>query len=63
MNSTEPQFLYMVLILPSLFGFTLVGEGMNKIMKEEAIGWVSVVMGATFIAVVVVAYLFLAGKI
>ena len=62
MISSEPQFMYMVLILPSLFGFTLIGEGMNKIMKEEAVGWVSVVMGAAFIGVVLVAYLFLSGK-
>lgn len=27
---SNPQILYMVLILPSLFGFTLVGEGNKK---------------------------------
>jgi len=54
----DPQFLYMILILPSLFGLTLVGEGLNKILKEEKSGWTSIIFGILFIVVVVFAYLF-----
>ena len=58
MNATEPQFLYMMLVLPTLFGLTLIGEGLNKILKSEQMGWVSVVFGTLFIFVVVGAFWF-----
>lgn len=60
MNPSEPQFIYMILVLPTLFGLTLVGEGLNKILKSEKAGWVSVVLGVIFIGVVIFAYLFFA---
>ncbi len=59
MNAQDPQLLYMVLILPSLFGLTLIGEGLNKIIKSEAAGWVSIIFGLLFVAVVIFAYFFL----
>ncbi|MDO8551352.1 MAG: hypothetical protein Q7S03_01565 [bacterium] len=59
MNSSDVQFLYMVLILPSLFGLTLVGEGLSKVLKSERAGWLSLIFGFLFIAVVVFAYFFL----
>ena len=59
MNGSDPQFTYMVLILPSLFGLTLVGEGMSKVLKQKSSGWISVIVGIGFIAVVVAAYLVL----
>ncbi len=58
MNTSEPQFLYMILILPTLFGLTLVGEGLNKILRDEKVGWTSIVFGILFIIVVVFAYMF-----
>jgi len=58
MKPSDPQFLYMILILPTLFGLTLVGEGLNKVLKDEKAGWVSVVFGFLFIVVVVFAYWF-----
>ncbi len=58
MFPTDPQFLYMILVLPSLFGLTLVGDGLNKMMHEEQGGVISIVFGLIFIAVVVFAYLF-----
>jgi len=58
MAATDPQFLYMILVLPSVFGLTLIGDGFNKLMKEEGGGIISVVFGFIFIAVVVFAYLF-----
>ena len=58
MTATDPQFLYMILILPSLFGLTLLGEGLNKIIHEEWGGLMSVIFGLMFIGVVIFAYLF-----
>lgn len=56
----EPQYLYMIMILPSLFGLTLVGEGLNKVLKSESQGWMSIIFGLIFIVVVVGAYMFFA---
>ncbi|HJX59251.1 hypothetical protein A2V61_04595 [Candidatus Woesebacteria bacterium RBG_19FT_COMBO_47_8] len=58
MSATDPQFLYMILVLPSLFGLTLIGEGLNKIIHEEWSGVISILFGLMFLAVVVFAYLF-----
>lgn len=58
MSATDPQFLYMILVLPALFGLTLIGEGLNKIVHEEWNGLISIVFGLMFIAVVIFAYLF-----
>jgi len=58
MKTTEPQFLYMMLILPTLFGLTLIGEGLNKVLKDEKTGWTSIIFGVLFVIVVVFAYLF-----
>lgn len=55
MNPTDPQILYMALILPTLFGLTLIGEGLNKIVKSQMAGLVSIVFGMLFIGVVVFA--------
>lgn len=48
----------MILVVPCLFGLTLVGEGINKIVHEEGNGVVSVIFGFLFIGVVVFAYVF-----
>lgn len=58
MNATDPQFLYMMLVLPSLFGLTLVGDGLNKMIHEESGGFVSMLFGFIFIVLVVFAYFF-----
>lgn len=58
MSPTDPQFLYMILILPSLFGLTLVGDGLNKIVHEESGGVISIIFGIIFIGVVIFAYFF-----
>lgn len=58
MKSTDPQFLYMVLILPAMFGLTLVGEGVTKLVHEESGGWISVIFGVVMILIVVVAFVF-----
>lgn len=58
MTASDPQFLYMILVLPSLFGLTLVGDGLNKVVHEEQGGYISIVFGIIFIGVVIFAYLF-----
>jgi threonine/homoserine/homoserine lactone efflux protein len=58
MNANDPQFLYMILILPTLFGLTLMGEGLNKVLKSETQGWLSIIFGLLFIGVVVFAFIF-----
>jgi len=62
-NPTEPQFLYMILVLPSLFGLTLIGEGLNKVLKNETQGWLSIIFGILFIAVVIFAYWFFSSNL
>lgn len=58
MTTTDPQFLYMILVLPSLFGLTLIGEGIYKCTHEEWNGLVSIVFGLIFVGMVIFAYLF-----
>ncbi len=58
MRPTDPQFLYMILVLPTLFGLTLVGEGLNKVLKNETAGWLSILFGVLFIGVVIFAFFF-----
>lgn len=58
MTINDPQFLYMILVLPSLFGLTLLGEGINKVMHEEYNGVISIIFGFMFIGIVVFAYFF-----
>jgi hypothetical protein len=48
----------MILVLPTLFGLTLVGEGLNKVLKSDHAGWLSIVFGFLFIGVVIFAYYF-----
>lgn len=61
MNAKDPQILYMILIVPCLFGLTLVGEGINKLVHEESGGVVSVIFGFLFIGLVIFAYIFFSG--
>lgn len=54
--TTDPQFLAMVFILPGLFGFALIGEGVNKVMNYDNHGWIGVVAGSLFVVIIIVAY-------
>lgn len=57
MNPNQPEFIYVALILPSLFALTLIAEGVNKILKSEP-GWVSLTLGSFFIALIIAVYFF-----
>jgi len=56
---SDPQYLYMILILPSLFGITLIGEGLHKLVKSDLGGWLSLIFGVLFIVAVVITYIVL----
>ena len=56
---SDPQYLYMFLILPSLFGVTLIGEGLHKLVKSDLGGWLSLVFGLLFVVAVVLTYIVL----
>jgi hypothetical protein len=58
MTTQDPQFIYMILVLPSLFGLTLMGEGIYKCAHEEWSGLISIFFGILFIGMVAFAYLF-----
>lgn len=42
MPYTDSSFLLMLFVLPSLFGLTLIGEGVQKIMNYDNHGWIGV---------------------
>jgi hypothetical protein len=54
----DPQFLYMILVLPSLFGLTLVGDGLYRIAHKEVGGFLNLVFGVLFIGMVVFTFAF-----
>ena len=56
MTTTDPQFMYMVLVLPGLFGLTLVGEGLYKVIHENFGGVINIVFGFGFISLVILGY-------
>ena len=58
MSPSDPQFLYLVMVLPILFGLVLVGEGVNKVIHEEKVGLISIIFGLLFIGLVIVGFLF-----
>jgi hypothetical protein len=58
MSPSDPQFLYMILVLPSLFGLALIGEGINKVVHEEWAGLISITFGLVFISIVIFTFLF-----
>lgn len=57
MSPQDPAFLYLALILPSLFALTLIIEGLSKILKNEP-GWVSLIFGLAFLVIVIGTYFF-----
>lgn len=59
MNPVSPQFIYIVLILPILFGLVLIGEGINKVFHKQYVGYISLIAGLVFVVIFLVAYFFL----
>ena len=64
MNITnDPQILAMIFILPSLFGFSLIGDGVCKIMNYEQRGWIGIITGSSFLLVILLGFLLINGHI
>jgi len=57
----SPEFIYIILVLPSLFSLTLIAEGVHKVLKNES-GWFSIALGCIFMAVLIFGYFFLVFK-
>jgi len=62
MINGDAQMLYVMLALPTLFGLTLVGEGVYKMTHYES-GWLSMLLGGMFLAVVAFGYFYLRGLV
>ncbi len=48
--------MYIMLLLPGLFGITLVGEGLYKVVHENFSGVINILFGFGFIALVFLGY-------
>jgi hypothetical protein len=58
--AANAQIIYIMLALPALFGMTLVGEGVYKMVHYEH-GWLNVMMGVVFLGVVAFGYFYMLG--
>jgi len=58
MNPSEPQFLYIVLVLPALFGIVMLGDGINKLIHRNNHGYITIIFGILFFVLVFLGYLF-----
>ena len=56
--SIDPQFLYMILVLPALFGLVLIGEGISRLFRDDTSGVSTVILGLIFLGLVGFAYFF-----
>lgn len=63
MDLAGTQGLFMILVLPSMFGFTLVAEGVWKVLHQHLSGFVSIIFGLMFVAAVGVGWLLFSGII
>lgn len=57
MDPTTPEFLYIALVLPSLFALTLIVEGLHKLLRQES-GWTSLGFGIVFLLIILGTYFF-----
>lgn len=55
------EFLYTMMVMPTLFGLTLLGEGIYKLTHYEE-GWVNVVLGVVFLAGAAFGFFFMIGS-
>ena len=60
--AADPQIFYVMLALPTLFGLTMVGEGVYKMSHYEP-GWVSIILGTLFLVIVAFGYFMLKGYV
>lgn len=55
------QIIYILLILPTLFGLIFFGYGISKIIHLDKSGYVNLIVGVGLLAVVGVAFLHFSG--
>jgi len=60
--ATDTSFIIILFILPSLFGLSLIGEGVSKIMNYDNHGWINVGVGSVFVTIIIIAYFLLNTK-
>jgi hypothetical protein len=58
MDFNESAITYAMLIIPTLFALTVIGQGVTKVIKEERDGPVALGMGIFLLVLIVVAYFF-----
>ena len=58
MDILGPGLNYLFLVIPSLLAFTIIGQGIYKISRQEPDGKVALGFGILFLALVVGAYFF-----
>lgn len=58
MDLSGPGTTYILLVIPTLFAIAVMGQGINKMRKEEKGGGVALVFGIIFLLLIGAAYLF-----
>lgn len=58
MNLSGPGIVYILLVIPTIFALAVVGQGILKLLKGEKDGTLITGFGATFLAIIVLAYVF-----
>ncbi|MEK7533669.1 MAG: hypothetical protein AAB542_04505 [Patescibacteria group bacterium] len=58
MDLSSPAITYSLLIIPTFFALTVMGQGMSKIIKEEKDGPVAVGLGICLLVLIAGAYWF-----
>lgn len=58
----DAHYLYGLVILPTLFGMSLVGEGVYKMYRYET-GWMDLLLGVVFLAGVAFGYFYMIGTV
>ena len=54
----DAMFFYVMLALPSMFGLSLICEGMYKSFHYQS-GWINMFLGTTFLMIVAFGYFYL----
>lgn len=58
----DSQMFYVMLAMPTLFGLTLLTEGVYKTCRYES-GWFSILLGSIFLMMVAFGYFYLKGYV
>ena len=56
MDFTSPAISYAMLIIPAFFAFTVIGQGISKLVKSEPDGPVAFGFGIFLLVLIVAAY-------